>query len=92
MTAIRKGKNSMSTRRAPKRPTMSSVARWKYEAVPSGTGAFVSGPSISDSVYANNSEDAEMIAAALNFATNFDAIKKHALRLESELEFLTEFK
>lgn len=52
----------------------------------------VSGPGLNDDVLASDKDDADTIAAALNLATNFNAIRRNADRLQSELEFFKEFK
>lgn len=69
-----------------------SVTGWKYEVDICGNGFQVAGPDLRGDVYFGEREDAEMVAAALNLATNFREIKRRAEAMKAELSFLTEFK
>jgi hypothetical protein len=74
-------------------PRKSSIG-WKYEAIKPSNSQFwrVEGPALAGEILCTEQADAETVAAALNFATNFEAIKRQAERLGDDLEFLKEFK
>lgn len=52
----------------------------------------ITGPSLDDELIVMNERDAETVAAALNFAWNFEAIKRKAAVLADQLNYLQDFK
>lgn len=53
---------------------------------------FVTGPDIESNVSSESKEDIETICAAMNFAVNFDKLRKVAETMETMLEQIQEFK
>lgn len=69
-----------------------STCGFKYESEAHNGVFYVQGPSINNLVRCDDKADAEMIAAALNFCTNFDTIKREAQKLADNIEYLRDFK
>jgi hypothetical protein len=66
---------------------------WFHSVEPTVSGSFwVTGPAIEFDLLCQHKGDADTIAAALNLAYNFDAVKRMAKKLSDELEYITEFK
>lgn len=65
---------------------------FKYEVENQNGLFYVEGPSINGLCRCDNRADAEMLAAALNFATNYGTIQREAKKLAESLEYLSEFK
>lgn len=70
---------------------------WLYSAAP-GLGVtdrdlwYLCGPGISDTVASGSKSDIEMVAAALNFSTNFQKFQRRSLELVDMLNEMSEFR
>lgn len=78
--------NSMAT--IPRKSTIG----FKYQSVEHGGIHYVEGPSIENLVRCDDKRDADMIAGALNFSTNYDAIKREVQKMILHAEMLQDFK
>lgn len=76
------------------KPPRKDYCGFKHEVIPASSGAswFVSGPTLKEDAIILNKDDAETLAAALNFASNFETMKKRADQMRNELEYFMEFK
>jgi hypothetical protein len=74
-------------------PRKNSIG-WHHTVEPGSTEGvyWVSGPTLNESFCVMNKDDAESIAAALNFAWNYEAMKRKAAALAGELGMFNEFK